>query len=133
MHRLLCFFLLIPALLSCAGVAERVRLAKFDSTFEVYDITLRRSQFRAAADFIDPAVRDEKIDYKIYDNIKVVDFKVTHLKVSEDRFNVEQVVALQYFLLDRNVLKTIEYRQLWNFDEAKGVWLLRTPLPTFDH
>jgi len=130
-YRRLLLFLFVPVFFSCAGLAEKVRLSQFDTTFEVYDITLRRSQFHAVQNFIDPVYRDENITYETYKNIKVVDFTVTHVKVSEDCLNVDQVVRLQYFLLDRNILKTIEYRQTWRFDEQEEKWLLHTPLPTF--
>ena len=131
MYRIFPLFLLVPMLLSCAGLAEKVRLSQFDTTFEVYDITLRRSQFHAVQNFIDPAYRDEDVAYETYKNIKVVDFTVTHVNVSEDCLTVDQVVQLQYFLLDRNILKTIEYRQTWRFDEQNETWLLHTPLPNF--
>jgi len=131
MYRIFPLFLLVPMLLSCAGLAEKVRLSEFDTTFEIYDITLRRSQFHAVQNFIDPAYRDQDLNFDTYKNVKVVDFTVTHVKVSEDRFNVDQAVQLQYFLLDRNILKTIEYRQTWRFDEQKKKWLLQTPLPNF--
>ena len=127
----LLLFLFVPVLFSCGGLAEKVRLSQFDTTFEVYDITLRRSQFHAVQDFIEPAYRGEDVAFETYKNIKVVDFMVTHINVSEDYLTVDQVVQLQYFLLDRNILKTIEYRQTWRFDEQKERWLLHTPLPDF--
>jgi len=127
----LLLFLVVPLFFSCASLAEKVRLSQFDTTFEVYDITLRRSQFHAVQDFIDPAYRGEDVAFETYKNIKVVNFMVTHVNISEDYLTVDQVVQLQYFLLDRNILKTIEYRQTWRFDEQKERWLLHTPLPDF--
>ena len=131
MRRSLSVLLLTLLILSCATLGEKVRLSKFDQTAEAYERTLKRSLYGSAQSFIDPAFRDDSIDYDTYKNVKVVDFGVTHVSISDDRLKVEQDVALQYFLLDRNIVKTIQYKQVWRYDEVKGDWFLHTPLPTF--
>ena len=131
MNRLLCFFLLIPAILSCATVTEKLRLSKFDKTHEAYETTMKGSHYGAALGYIDPSLRNEKLDFDALDNVKIVDYKTTYIKVSEDRFKIEQEVSLQYFLLDRNIVKTIQYREVWLFNEVQGKWWLHTPLPSF--
>ncbi len=131
MFRSLCFLFLVPLIFSCTGIAERVRMSKFDQATEAYERTIKRSQYGAVQSFIEPSLRNEKIDFETYKNVRVVDFGVAHVTISEDRLKVEQDVALQYFLLDRNIVKTINYKQVWHFDEEKGNWFLHTPLPTF--
>lgn len=133
MRRSISVFFLTLFILSCTTLAEKVRLSKFDQTSEAYERTLKRSQYGPAQGFVDPAFRNEKIDFETYKNVKIVDFGVARVNISEDRLKVEQDVALQYFLLDRNILKTINYRQVWRFDETKGDWFLHTPFPSFDH
>ena len=131
MFRFLCYISLVPFVFSCAGLSERVRLSKFDQTTEAYVTALKRSQYGPAQSFIAPSFRNEEIDFETYKNVKIVDFGVVHVTISDDRFRVEQDVVLQYFLLDRNIVKTRKYKQVWYFDEEKGNWFLHTPLPAF--
>lgn len=132
MQRLFSLWLLIPLLLSCTTIGDRVRLSKFDQTAQAYETAVKRSQFGPAQQFVDPFFRKTKIDYDTYKNVKIVDFGVTHVTVSDDRLKVEQDVVLQYFLLDQNILKTSKYKQIWRYNETKGNWFLHTPLPSFD-
>lgn len=116
---------------SCATLAEKGRMEKFDKIVEAYEHALHDSDFRAAAEFIDPAYRKTDIDYDGLKNFKVVDVKATDLKVSEDGFKVEREVEWQYFRLNRNILHTVQQRQVWDYHEADKVWLMETGLPDF--
>lgn len=60
---------------------------------------------------------------------RLVRHKVTHVEVSDDKRSIEQDVEIQYFLLDRNLLKTMIDHQVWQYKDEGKVWMLQTGLP----
>ena len=128
---LACFMIIILA--GCAGIAGKGRLSKFSEVVRSYEDALERSDYRKASKFVDPSAEGERVDYKKFANIKIVRHKVTNVQVSEDQKSIEQDVEIQYFLLDRNRLKTINDHQVWQYKEEGKVWLLQTGLPKLVH
>jgi hypothetical protein len=129
-------YCLIPflclGLFACAPFSEQHRLNQFNETAHAYRRALLDGNFQAAAQFINPAVRDAAVDYGPYKNIKVVEYKITHTDVADDKHRIEQDVELTYFLLNRNIVKSTQTHQRWQFQPMRKVWLLETKLPVFE-
>ena len=64
-------------------------------------------------------------------DIKVVEYRINQTDVSGSNQRIEQEIELHYYLLNRNILKTMQHRQVWQFQEAEKSWLLTTPMPVF--
>ena len=132
MHRFkLLVLLIIFGLISCTTLSVKARMEKFGRIAEAYEFSLLNSDYLMAARFIEPSAQQEPFNESYYKNIKIVEYKITHMEVSDDRYRVTQDVELQYFLLNNNRLRTIRYHQLWRYNEAQAVWLLYSSLPKF--
>lgn len=118
-------------ILSCASLAGKNRLSQFEEVARRYKWSLESSEYQMAAKFMDPAVKRPAVDYDRYANIKIARYKITNIEVSDDRLSIEQDVEMHYFLLDRNVLKTIKDHQVWHYKDTDNVWMLQTGLPIF--
>jgi hypothetical protein len=124
----LCIFSLIAG---CAAISEQVSVDKFDKISKAYEKALLRSQFLLAQQFLDPVTVKEEIDFKKYENIKIVDYAASDLILSEDRINITQTVDIQYYWRDSYVLKSIQDKQYWRYYKEDKIWLLQTGLPIF--
>lgn len=118
--------------LSCASLAERRQLDRFEETERGYRQALMASDFALAVRYMDPAVAPKAVDPEKFQLIKIVDYKPTWVDVSEDLLSIEQRVELKYYRVTVNLLRTLEYRQVWRFNEAHKVWILHTGLPEFN-
>lgn len=117
---------------ACASISEKGRMEKLKDLTTAYDHALLRADYQTAADYIDPAIRRDDIDFNQYKRIKIVDCRTTRAEFSEDKMNVTRDVELQYFLVDRNILRSTRYRQQWQYDKEKDVWRLQSELPAFE-
>lgn len=124
--------LLLLTIFACASFSEKGRMEELKEITMAYDHALLRSDFRTAADFIAPEMRREDIDYDQYKRFKIVDCRTTHAEISEDKMNLKRDVELQYFLVDRNILRSTRYQQQWHYDEDKEEWFMQSGLPVFE-
>ncbi len=115
----------------CAVIADKTRMEKFVNITDAYESVVNRSDFNAAQRFMDPSAINRKVDPKRQKNINVVDYEVKNLTVSEDRLEVNQDVEIEYYLIDRYILQTIRYNQLWKYQEDSKSWRIHTGLPIF--
>ena len=122
-------FLIILLLTGCTGLAHKSRIEAFGQVAEGYEHALRFSDYNTAAKFVDPSVLGAKPDFAALKNIKIVDYKITRIQVSEDKQQITQDVELQYFRLNSNILHTARDSQIWRYDPANEVWRLQTGLP----
>ena len=119
-------------LLSCASLVERQRLSQFEDAAELYRRTLLSGDFASAARMVDSGGEALKTDSRNDKLLKITNYTSSHVDVSEDHRRILQDVNLEYYRLNTNRLRNIQYRQTWTYDEAQKVWLLQTELPRFD-
>lgn len=123
--------LIVLTVTACASIASKGRMKKFGRISEAYEFSLLDSDYRGATMFIDPSVMKRPLDQKFYKNIKIVEYKITHMDVSADQLKIEQDVELQYFLLNSNRLRFTRHHQVWRYNETDQLWQLHTVLPKF--
>lgn len=123
----LVFFLLS----SCAWFAAKSRTERFTNVSKAYEWALESGNYHGAAEYLDPSIDRPPIDFKRYANIKVSEYTITRFKMSDDKRMIRQDVELQYFSLDRSIVKTIVDHQVWQYNEADDAWQLQTGLPDF--
>jgi len=124
-------FLSLLFIVSCATLAEKSRMEKFEQRADDYRLALLRQDYRLAAAFVDPDRIKQPIDLDRYKELKIVSYDVVHTQTAGDGNTVEQQIALQYFHLRRNVVKSLDYSQVWEYIDEKNNWFLKTnpPLP----
>ena len=127
------FFVLLLCLLlfGCATVSDRVRMEKFERTSKAYEKALRRAFFETALGFMGQETLAAETDVSGYKNIKVFDYEVKDIRLSQDNRQVHQTAEIKYFALDSYILRTIQDEQSWQYDEKNGNWILQTGLPDF--
>ena len=118
-------------LFGCAGISQNTRIDQFQSMSEDYSQALRRSEFKTAFQFLDPAIRKSHMDDPRYSKVRVVQHLAKSIKISPDAKEIREDVELQYYFIDRSVLHTANYQELWRYSETNHVWLLETALPIF--
>ena len=124
--------LILLACVACATIARETRMLQFNDTLDAYRLALLSGEFQNAAQFIDPLVQTDNIDYEQYKNIEVVEYKIITAKIDDDIQRIEQDVELQYYLLNRNILKTNQTQQIWQYQTDTKHWMLKTGLPVFE-
>lgn len=123
----------IMLLVGCTGLAGKNRLNKFGEISKSYEQALEMSEYRKALKYLKISKGASPPGLNRLSNVKIVRYKVTQIDVSEDKRSIEQDVELEYFLLDRNVVKTANDHQVWKYEDEGNVWMLQTGLPVFDH
>ncbi len=116
-------------LAGCAAMAGKSRLESYSQIVDAYEKALRRSDYNAAARFLDPSAPAARVDLHKMKDIKIVEYKVTRVNMSENKTEIAQDVELQYFRLNSNILRTVHDPQIWRFQQEGKVWLLQTGFP----
>ena len=124
--------LLLVMLAGCAGITASSRFEIYEDIQRAYRLALRDSDFKAAALVLDPAAQPESIDYHQYDGFKVVRYEATKRSQADGGLEIKQEVEIQYYHVNRPVVKTLEDHQLWRYQPDKKNWLLETGLPKFE-
>ena len=107
-------------------------MESYDRTMDAYQTTMRLSDYNAACKYVDPAVMGRKDCLRQYDNVKIVSYDLRGVTVAEDKLEVAQTVEVEYFFLDRHVVKKFEYDQSWRYQKEMKNWLLQTGPPLFE-
>jgi hypothetical protein len=130
----ICLLVLVTSLslISCATISEHQREDRFEESAEAFRHAMLTSDFAAAIQFIDPAVRPRTTDLQRYKLVRIVDYRIINADVSDDHRKIEQDVALQYYWINISRLQSLQYHQVWSYDTADKIWLLQTDLPYFD-
>ena len=123
--------ILLP--LGCGTLGERARLERFGPTVQAYERALRLADYNKAAAYLDPSKATARTDLKPYQNIKIVEYKILHTQVSPDSQEIKQDVALQYFRLNGNIMRSTSDHQIWRYRQADKTWRLQSGLPDFSH
>lgn len=121
-------------LAGCSMISGMRRVEDFSNISKTYEHTMLNSDFRAGVRFIDPSVltAEKKAFYKTYENVKVFDYEVTDVTVSDDRLTITQHADIEYYLLDCYIMRRLQDRQIWKYNRKTGNWRLWSGLPEFD-
>jgi hypothetical protein len=117
---------------SCATMAEKKRMEGFEDSQNAFRLALMASDFATAARFVDPSVEQREIDFDKYELLQIVEYKPVQVTVSEDLSRIDQRVVLKFFSKKVNYLRTVNYQQVWLYDQTHKVWLLQTELPVLN-
>jgi hypothetical protein len=123
---------LICLLLGCASISEQAKMDAYERTMDSYQTAMRLSNFNDACKYVDPAEMGRADCLQRYENVKIVSYDLRAVNVAEDKLEVTQTVEVEYFFLDRYVVKKFEYEQLWRYQKEMKHWLLQTGPPHFE-
>jgi hypothetical protein len=123
-------FICLP--LGCAAISEHAKMEAYGRTMDSYGTAIRLSDFNAVCQYVDPAAMGRNDCLKRYENMKIVSYDVLGVTVAKDKREVTQAVNVEYYFLDRYVVKKIGYEQTWRYREEIQNWLLQTGPPNFE-
>jgi len=129
-NMIIAFLICLP--LGCASISEQAKMEAYDRTMDAYQTTMRLSDYNAACKYVDPAETVRKDCLQQYEKVKIVSYDVRGVNVTEDKLEVTQTVEVEYFFVDRYVVKKIEYEQTWRYMKEMASWLLQTGPPHFE-
>ena len=127
---LLALLLCLP-LLGCATFKEKSIIEAYGRTMESYETAMRVSDFLTACQNVDPAALSRQECTQRFDKVKITSYEVLAVTVAKDNRKVDLTVEVQYFFLDRYVLKKIQFDQSWRYHENQKRWLLTDGPPAF--
>lgn len=119
-------------LMGCAKIAGQGKMEEFGRTMDSYETAMQLSDFHAACQNVDSTVMGRDECLQRYKNLKVVRYNVLAVNISDDKSEVKLAVEVQYFFLDRYVVKKIQFDQTWQYKEALKRWYLKTGPPVFN-
>ena len=129
-YMIIAFLICLP--LGCASISEQGKMEAYERTMDAYQTTMRLSDFNAACKYVDPFEMSRKDCLRQYENVKIVSYDVLGVNVAQDKLEVTQTVEVEYFFLDRYVVKKFEFEQSWRYQKETGSWLLQTGPPHFE-
>ena len=118
--------------LGCASISEHAKMEAYGRTMDSYGTAIRLSDFNAVCQYIDPVEMERNNCLKRYANMKIVSYDLLGVAVAKDKREVTQAVEVEYYFLDRYVVKKIGYEQSWRYREDTKSWLLQTRPPHFE-
>jgi hypothetical protein len=116
----------------CATMHEKERLEKFGPTAYLYEKMISESKFDVALAFQGEPKSGEKLpDFEDLKSIKVFAYNVLGVYPSADKRRINQLVEIRYFRVNNMVVKSVQDRQVWIYDEVDARWYLQSHLPQF--
>jgi hypothetical protein len=113
----------------CASTFEFRREEIFEDSAKRYGRLIRWSDFEAAQAYLAPAESGGKV--ALPKNVHVAEYEVKQMAYESGRHKVVQIVEISYYQANDPRLRKLQDQQLWEFDSAKGSWLLKSGLPNF--
>lgn len=118
--------------LGCAAISEQAKVEEYGRTMDAYEAAMRVSDFNSACQYVDPVEMGRKDCLKRYENLKLVSYDVLGENVAEDKQQVTHTIEVEYYFLDRYIVKKFQYEQSWRYKEDLENWLLQTGPPRFE-
>ena len=128
-------FLLWTCLLlnSCFPLQSTMRMEDFEKITKAYDHAIRWGDFNVLHRFmrmpenVTSLPRSGKID-----RVKVSYYEPQRNVVQESTTRILRIIDIRYYRVDNPREKTLQDKQLWEFDESTNRWFLISGLPAFE-
>ena len=122
--------LMVGLLLSgCASSFDFRRQDTFEERVRQYGNLMRWSEFEAAEYYLD--LDASGMRPKAPNDVHVTDYQVKLMLVAEDARKAGQTVDITYFRSGNPRVKTLTDQQLWEFDDVRNDWYLKSGFPAF--
>jgi len=130
MRRMSAALLIFGLLLSgCASSFDFRRQDTFEERVRQYGNLIRWSEFEAAGYFL--ALDKSGKRPQAPNDVRITDYQVKLMVVSDDARKAGQTVDITYFKSGNPRVRTLTDQQLWEFDEARNDWFLKSGFPDF--
>ena len=117
--------------LGCSTISEQAKMKAYEQTMDSYETAMRLSDFNTACRYVDPSAMKRNDCLRRFNNLKLVSYDIIGMNLSDDNREMTQTVEVEYYFLDRYIVKKIQYEQLWRYQEDEKTWTLMTGPPFF--
>ncbi len=129
---LVCAVLALPLLGGCGAVKKDQMTVTLQSATSGYHTALRWGNYPAAFGYLHPDLRSDKPLPAAFDGLQLTGYDVIQPPRILENESATQIVLIQYLYEDRQVVKELQDRQVWQWDEQKKSWWLKSGLPRFE-
>jgi hypothetical protein len=123
-------FLLVFLLVGCTSISDYRKIDQLDEANRVFKNAMIWSEFQTAAAFLAPK-QAAAVDLDKLKNVKVTNYNVKKVIISEPKTRVGQIVEISYYKKDVMIERTVTDNQLWEYDDAQAKWVLTSGFPEF--
>lgn len=118
----------------CGSMAERERETRLDDTLRAYERGIRWGEFGMAVALIKPReVMRRPVTRQDLEAYRVTGYQiVSRTPAGDDGMEIDLVVEIGAYDINRGVVFEIEDRQRWYFDENANSWFLDGTLPNLN-
>lgn len=122
---------LLIGLSGCQLLDKKRAETSLQSALSAYENNMRWGEVVKAYGFLKPEIsRDVEIPEGL-DNIRVTKYEVIQPAVSPDELTAVTTVMIHYLFRDRQVVRSLSDRQVWELDEESKRWYRINPIPEF--
>jgi len=128
----ICLFVCCLLFHGCSTLSSQYQKDEYERTMFDFDTAMQVSDFNSICKYTDPTVLKWEACMKYYNNLKIIEYEVLDIEITEEDKKVTQNVVVDYHFRDRVVLKKIHYEQIWQYQEERKAWLLQSKPPIFE-
>jgi hypothetical protein len=130
---LLIMAILATSLLSgCQTLGERKQSTALEDTLQLYAGIIRWGALRKAYSFRAPSSMEMLDDIPSgLENIRVTSYEVVQGPIMSDETTAIQTVFIEYLYKDIQVIRNLQDRQVWRYNEEEESWALASKVPQF--
>lgn len=126
--------MLLAGMLSagCAMVEQDRRALGLEAATSGYQSALRWGYYETAVGFLHPDQRKDGGLPPSLEGLRITGYDVVQPPLMHDEAKASQVVVIDYFFEDAQVVKRLTDRQVWRWDDQLKTWWLDSGLPRFE-
>ncbi len=116
----------------CQTFGERKQSTALEDTLRLYAGIVRWGALRKAYSFRNPESVEalDKIPEGLH-NIRITSYEVIQGPVMSDEITAIQTVYIEYIHKDEQVIRTLQDKQVWHYNDEKESWTLNSKIPLF--
>ena len=126
--------LLSLSLAGCETMENMTREKRLEMDVKLYGHEVRWGEIEALPSYLKPDMIEEQPPVaREPGNVRVTEYEVLispHL-LGEDKKKAAQTVRIHYIFRDRQVLRSLMDKQLWEYDADAKKWYRANPIPVF--
>lgn len=128
---LIILIILLIGLDGCRTLDKKRAEKSLESTLRSYEITIRWGELTEAYSFLKAEIAIDNAIPEGLDNVRVTKYEVVQPAVNIDENTVVQTANIEYLFRDRQVVRSLNDRQVWELDKESNKWYRINPIAEF--
>lgn len=115
----------------CATVEKDKRAVALQAATNGYQSAIRWGYYETAFGYLHPDLRKDKPLPDSLKDLRLTGYDVVQPPTLQSENKASQIVNIEYLYEDRQVVKKLSDRQVWEWDPKLESWWLQSGLPAF--